>query len=233
MKKETESLKVGAPDEGFDNFIGPVIHRASFDKLKSVIDEASKDSDLNLLTGGKYDDSKGFFVHPTIYVSSSPDHKIFNTEFFGPILAVYVYPDEEFDSIMKTVDKAGGGYALTGSVFAQERTVLRKAEEGLRYSAGNFYLNCKSTGAVVGQQPFGGGRSSGTNDKAGSAALLGRFVSMRFASRPLSSPVDLSLMMTITGRSRRSLTLLRGSYILAMKYKMMEWSIMYIIVIPG
>lgn len=175
----TEALKIGAPDDSPENFIGPVIHRPSFEKLKKVIDEAKNDEELTLLTGGTYDDSKGYYVTPTIYVSSNPEHKIFNTEFFGPILAIYIYPDEAFDEVIKLVDRSGGGYALTGAVFASSRNILRKAEEGLRYASGNFYLNCKSTGAVVGQQPFGGGRSSGTNDKAGSAALLSRFVSMR------------------------------------------------------
>lgn len=179
IKAETEALKIGAPDDSAQNFIGPVIHRASFDKLKKAIDEAKNDKELTLLTGGKYDDSKGYYVNPTIYVASNPDHKFFNVEFFGPILVVYVYPDESFEEIIKIVDRSGGGYALTGSVFASDRTVLRKAEEGLRYASGNFYLNCKSTGAVVGQQPFGGGRASGTNDKAGSAGLLSRFVSVR------------------------------------------------------
>ncbi|KAF8469037.1 delta-1-pyrroline-5-carboxylate dehydrogenase [Kalaharituber pfeilii] len=176
---DTQALKIGAPDDNAQNFIGPVIHRASFDKLKRVIDDAKNDNELELLTGGKYDDSKGYYVHPTIYVSKNPHHKLFNVEFFGPILGVYVYPDESFAEILKVVDSTGGGYALTGSVFASDRAVLRQAEEGLRYASGNFYLNCKSTGAVVGQQPFGGGRASGTNDKAGSAALLSRFVSMR------------------------------------------------------
>jgi len=179
IKSEVEALKVGAPDEGFDNFIGPVIHRASFDKLKGVIDAGNKDPSLTLLTGGKYDDSKGFYIHPTVYVSKDPKHEFFQKEFFGPVLTVYVYPDAEWEGIMKTVDETGGGYGLTGAVFANDRTVLRQAEDALRNSAGNFYLNCKCTGAVVGQQPFGGARASGTNDKAGSMSLLGRFVSTR------------------------------------------------------
>ena len=179
LKEETEALHVGAPDDGAQNFTGPVIHRASFDKLKNVIDEARNDEDLTLLVGGRYDDSKGYYIYPTIYISSNPDHKIFNTEFFGPILAVYAYPDEAFDEVIKLVDCSGGGYALTGSIFASDRLALQKAEDRLRYASGNFYLNCKCTGAVVGQQPFGGGRASGTNDKAGSAGLLSRFVSVR------------------------------------------------------
>ncbi|CAZ81355.1 unnamed protein product [Tuber melanosporum] len=189
LKAETSELKVGAPDESFENFIGPVIHRGSFDKLKGVIDSAKSDSSLKLLVGGKYDDSKGFFIHPTIYVANSPDHKIFNNELFGPILAVYVYPDEDFEGVMKTIDGSGGGYALTGSVFAKDRMVIRKAEDALRNSAGNFYINAKCTGAVVGQQPFGGARASGTNDKAGSMNILTRFVSARSIKEEFT-PID-------------------------------------------
>ncbi|KAI5810112.1 Aldehyde/histidinol dehydrogenase [Peziza echinospora] len=180
LVSETKALRIGAPDASHANFIGPVIHRQSFEKLKRVIDEANKDPGLELLVGGKYDDSEGYYISPTIYrATQSPSHKIFNEEYFGPILAVHVFPDAEFESTLDTVDKSGGGYALTGSIFASDRRVLRLAEEKLRYSAGNFYLNCKSTGAVVGQQPFGGARGSGTNDKAGSGNLLSRFVSLR------------------------------------------------------
>ncbi|PWW77016.1 delta-1-pyrroline-5-carboxylate dehydrogenase 1 [Tuber magnatum] len=189
LKEETSKLKIGAPDESFENFIGPVIHRGSFDKLKGVIDSAKLDSSLNLLVGGKYDDSRGFFVHPTIYVANSPNHKLFNDELFGPILAVYVYPDEDFEGVMKAIDETGGGYALTGSVFAKDRMVIRKAEDTLRNSAGNFYINAKCTGAVVGQQPFGGARASGTNDKAGSMNILTRFVSARSIKEEFA-PID-------------------------------------------
>lgn len=182
LVEETAKLKIGPPEE-FDNFIGPVIHQQSFDKLSKVIDEAKDDSELECIVGGTYDGSEGYFIHPTIYVTQSPDHKLMSTELFGPVLVVYVYDDtaepvQSFIDICKTVDTASD-YALTGAVFAQDRQVLRFAEEALRNSAGNFYLNCKSTGAVVGQQPFGGARASGTNDKAGSANLLARFVSMR------------------------------------------------------
>ncbi|CUS12697.1 unnamed protein product [Tuber aestivum] len=189
LKEETSKLKVGAPDESFENFIGPVIHRASFDKLKSVIDSAKLDSSLNLLVGGKYNDSKGFFIHPTIYVANSPAHKLLNDELFGPILTVYIYSDEDFEGVMKTIDESGGGYALTGSVFAKDRMVIRKAEDALRNSAGNFYINAKCTGAVVGQQPFGGARASGTNDKAGSMNILTRFVSARSIKEEFT-PID-------------------------------------------
>ncbi|CCX14886.1 Aldehyde/histidinol dehydrogenase [Pyronema domesticum] len=178
LKTEVEGLKVGPP-EGWENFIGPVIHRESFEKLRAVIDAANKDKKLKLLTGGKYDDSEGFYIHPTVYVAKDPAHELFNKELFGPVLVVYVYKDSEWEDILKTVEKGGGGYALTGSVFAKDRSVIRQAEEALREAAGNFYINCKSTGAVVGQQPFGGARASGTNDKAGSMSLLTRFVSAR------------------------------------------------------
>jgi 1-pyrroline-5-carboxylate dehydrogenase len=177
---ETEKLKVGPPED-FGNFIGAVIHEASFRKLSKAIDEAKNDKDLELITGGKYDGSKGYFIHPTIYVAKTSSHPNLSTEFFGPILTIYVYDDSSptaFEDICKTVDQTSE-YGLTGSVFATDRAAARYAEEALRNSAGNFYINCKSTGAVVGQQPFGGGRASGTNDKAGSANLLSRFVSLR------------------------------------------------------
>lgn len=180
LKSETEKLQVGPPED-FANFIGPVIHQRSFDKLSKVIDDAKSDSELELLAGGKYDSSKGYFIHPTIYVTRNPNHALMSTELFGPILTVHVYDDSApsaFAGICKTIDTTSA-YALTGSVFAQDRAAVRFAEEALRNSAGNFYINCKSTGAVVGQQPFGGARASGTNDKAGSANLLTRFVSMR------------------------------------------------------
>jgi 1-pyrroline-5-carboxylate dehydrogenase len=177
---KTEKLKVGPPED-FGNFIGAVIHEASFKKLSKVVDEAKNDKDLELLTGGKYDSSEGYFVHPTIYVAKTSSHAYLETEFFGPILTIYVYDDSlstAFEDICQTVDQTSD-YALTGSVFARDRAAIRYAEEALRNSAGNFYINCKSTGAVVGQQPFGGARASGTNDKAGSANLLSRFVSLR------------------------------------------------------
>lgn len=180
LVEETEKLKIGAPED-FGNFIGPVIHEASFKKLSGVIDAAKDDNSLTLLTGGKYDSSKGWFVHPTIYETSDPMHSNMKTEFFGPILHAYVYDDSKpnaFEEICKIVDSTTE-YGLTGAVFAQDRAALRYAEEALRHSAGNFYVNGKCTGAVVGQQPFGGARASGTNDKAGSFALLSRFVSMR------------------------------------------------------
>ncbi|KAF2870003.1 Aldehyde/histidinol dehydrogenase [Massariosphaeria phaeospora] len=177
---ETEALKVGDHTD-FSNFIGPVIHEASFKKLSGVIDEAKNDKELELLVGGKYDSSKGYFIHPTIYQTTNPNHPLLSRELFGPVLVVYVYDDaapNAFQNIMTQIDETSE-YALTGAVFAKNREVIRSAEEALKHAAGNFYINCKCTGAVVGQQPFGGSRASGTNDKAGSANLLSRFVNMR------------------------------------------------------
>lgn len=179
---ETKKLKVGPPED-FSNFIGPVIHENSFNKLKSVLDNAKTDKGLELLVGGTYDGSKGYYVHPTIYQTTAVNHSLMSRELFGPILVVYVYDDssspaDAFINICKEIDGTSE-YALTGAVFAQNREAIRYAEDALRNAAGNFYINCKCTGAVVAQQPFGGARASGTNDKAGSANLLGRFVSVR------------------------------------------------------
>ncbi|KAF8865486.1 delta-1-pyrroline-5-carboxylate dehydrogenase 1 [Acephala macrosclerotiorum] len=179
---ETSKLSIGAPTD-HKNFIGPVIHAASFKKLSGAIDAAKDDRELELLTGGKYDDSKGYFIHPTIYLTTNPTHPLLSTELFGPILVCYIYDDttspvSAFASACELVDSTSE-YGLTGSIFASDRAAIRFAEDALRNSAGNFYINCKSTGAVVGQQPFGGARASGTNDKAGSMNILNRFVSMR------------------------------------------------------
>jgi 1-pyrroline-5-carboxylate dehydrogenase len=181
--KETSALNIGSPWDP-KNFIGPVIHEPSFKKLSGVIEDAKSDSELKLLVGGKYDGSKGYFIHPTIYETTNPSHKLLSNELFGPILTTYVYDDTTGDAAQAFIDAcklvdSTSEYGLTGSVFASDRAAVLVAQEALRNSAGNFYINCKSTGAVVGQQPFGGARGSGTNDKAGSMNLLGRFVSVR------------------------------------------------------
>jgi len=190
---ETKKLKQGAPSASFDNFIGPVIHAASFNKLKDTIDAAKSDSALELLVGGTYDDSTGYYITPTIYATTDPDHPLLSRELFGPILVIHIYDDatqpSSFEQICAKIDSTTP-YALTGAVFAQDRTAIRKAEELLRHSAGNFYINVKCTGAVVGQQPFGGARASGTNDKAGSASILSRFVSMRSVKEQFVEDVD-------------------------------------------
>ncbi|KAJ5092576.1 hypothetical protein NUU61_007446 [Penicillium alfredii] len=179
LKAGVKEITMGSPDKDLEAFMGPVIHRRSFDKIKSIIDSSNKDPSLKLLAGGTYDDSVGFYVNPTVYQVDSPEHRLFNEEIFGPVLAVYVYPDAEWNSTLKKVDEAGGNFALTGAIFAQDRGAIRQAEDTLRYSAGNFYINCKTTAALIGQQSFGGSRASGTNDKAGSSDLVRRFTSPR------------------------------------------------------
>lgn len=187
---ETESLQVGSPLD-FKNFIGPVIHKTSYEKLASIITAAKTDPTLELVVGGAHSSEEGYFIHPTIYVTTDPTHKLLSTELFGPILVLYIYPDSpssptssadttntEFTTLCTTLAQSSD-YALTASIFARDRSAITSAESILRHAAGNFYINTKCTGAVVGQQPFGGGRASGTNDKAGSRALLGRFVSGR------------------------------------------------------
>ncbi|EEB07153.1 delta-1-pyrroline-5-carboxylate dehydrogenase [Schizosaccharomyces japonicus yFS275] len=178
LVRETKALKVGHPTSDMANFVGPVIHRASFDKLKGVLSRAEADSEVEILVGGKADDSVGFFVEPTILVSANPKHDIFVTEYFGPVVSVYVYDDDKLDEVCEVIDTVTP-YGLTGSIFAQDRLVVSQLSARLRNAAGNFYINDKCTGAVVGEQPFGGARASGTNDKAGSGMILSRFVSPR------------------------------------------------------
>ncbi|KAK6199288.1 delta-1-pyrroline-5-carboxylate dehydrogenase [Scheffersomyces amazonensis] len=164
--------------ESLNSFMGPVIHEASYKKLSNALEEAQSDPELEIIIGGAHDNSNGFFIQPTLIKTTNPNHKFLSTEFFGPILTVYTYPDTEFENIIESIDSVTS-YGLTGSIFARDRQAIRIAEEKLRYAAGNFYINDKSTGAVVGQQWFGGARASGTNDKAGSGNILSRFVSVR------------------------------------------------------
>jgi 1-pyrroline-5-carboxylate dehydrogenase len=183
---ETEALSMGDVTD-LSNFMGAVIDRRSYDKLAGVLDRARSDSKLEVIAGGTADDSDGYFVRPTVLVGEDPAHDVFRTEFFGPVLAVHVYEDNDFDSVLSTVD-AASPYALTGSIIADDRAAVLKASEALRFTAGNFYVNDKPTGAVVGQQPFGGGRASGTNDKAGSVHNLLRWVSPRSIKETFVAP---------------------------------------------
>ena len=160
------------------NFMGAVIDDRAFARHKAAIDRAHATSSITVEAGGSYDDSVGYFVRPTILSSTDPTDEIFTTEYFGPILGVHVYPDRAFDRMLDQMESVAP-YALTGSIIAQDRAVIAKVAEKLRFAAGNFYINDKPTGAVVGQQPFGGGRASGTNDKAGSAQNLLRWTSVR------------------------------------------------------
>ncbi|KAF1834576.1 delta-1-pyrroline-5-carboxylate dehydrogenase mitochondrial precursor [Decorospora gaudefroyi] len=141
LVEDVKGITQGSPHEDLAAFMGPVIHRRSFEKIKAVIDESNEDSSLKILVGGTYDDSEGFYIKPTVYLSDSPDHKLFNYEIFGPVLAIYVYPDAEWNQILEKVDQAGGNFALTGAIFANSRAAIREAEDALRYSAGNFYIS--------------------------------------------------------------------------------------------
>ncbi|CCE72519.1 Piso0_000099 [Millerozyma farinosa CBS 7064] len=174
----TISIGNCADPASLNSFMGPVIHEGSFDKLANAIEKAKSDPELEIVTGGEYDKSTGFYVKPTLVQTTNPNHEFLSKEFFGPLLTTYVYEDSKYEQILEQIDSSTS-YGLTGAVFARDRDAIRLAEEKLRYSAGNFYINDKCTGAVVGQQWFGGARMSGTNDKAGSGNILNRFVSVR------------------------------------------------------
>jgi 1-pyrroline-5-carboxylate dehydrogenase len=190
LKRDVGSFKMG-PVEDFTNFINAVISEVSFDKLAKYIDDAKKDKSVEIITGGNYDKSKGWFVEPTILKVNDPYYVTMCTELFGPVLTLYIYDDAKFDEMLDVVDKTSI-YALTGSIIAQDRYAIAKATQHLRNAAGNFYINDKPTGAVVGQQPFGGARGSGTNDKAGSMINLLRWVSPRTIKETFDPPKDYS-----------------------------------------
>jgi len=184
----TEQLSVGDPTD-FQTFMGAVIDEPSYRKHEAVLTHAGSDSHLRLVTGGECDDSVGWFVHPTVYETDDPRHDLMQRELFGPILTVYPYPDSDWESVLDLVDTTSP-YGLTGAVFADDRRAIAEASHRLRHAAGNFYVNDKPTGAVVGQQPFGGGRLSGTNDKAGSELNLTRWVSARAIKETFVPPVE-------------------------------------------
>lgn len=188
LVSEVRSLPMGDVTD-FRNFLGAVIDHRAFNRLDNVLSSVRSAPDVEVLTGGTADGSEGYFVAPTVLLSDAPEHEIFRTEFFGPILAVHVYEDREYDLVLNQVDK-GTAYGLTGSLIASDRTAITHASERLRFAAGNFYINDKPTGAVVGQQPFGGGRASGTNDKAGSIYNLLRWVSPRTIKENFLPPVQ-------------------------------------------
>ncbi len=185
---DVKSMKMGSPED-FSNFITAVIHEGSFDKLASYIDQAKKDADAEIIIGGNYDKSKGYFIEPTVIVTTNPKYTTMETELFGPVITVYVYEDAQWSETLKLVDTTSE-YALTGAVFSTDRYAIEEATVALQNAAGNFYINDKPTGAVVGQQPFGGARASGTNDKAGSALNLLRWVSPRTIKETLVAPED-------------------------------------------
>ncbi|MGY1641483.1 L-glutamate gamma-semialdehyde dehydrogenase [Geodermatophilus sp. SYSU D00703] len=184
----TEALPMGDVTD-LSNFLGAVIDRRAFSKLSGVLERAKEDDALTIVAGGQADDREGFFVRPTIVEGTDPGHEVFTTEYFGPVLAVHVYDDADYDTALAQMESVAP-YALTGAVIAQDRAAIAHAERFLRFAAGNFYVNDKPTGAVVGQQPFGGGRASGTNDKAGAAQNLLRWTSTRVVKETFVPPTD-------------------------------------------
>lgn len=188
LLEDLNSFKMGSPED-LNNFITAVIHEGSFDKLAKYIDQAKADDDAEIIAGGRYDKSKGYFIEPTVIVTSNPKYSTMCTELFGPVITIYVYNDEDFTETLKLVDGTSE-YALTGAILATSRYAINQATTALQNAAGNFYINDKPTGAVVGQQPFGGARASGTNDKAGSAQNLLRWVSPRLIKETFVTPTD-------------------------------------------
>jgi 1-pyrroline-5-carboxylate dehydrogenase len=188
LKKQVDSIKMGAPDD-MSNFMTAVISKSAFNKITGYIDDAKKDKDAEVIIGGGYDDSKGYFIEPTVILAKDPHYVTMEEELFGPVLTVYVYKDDQWKESLELVDKTSP-YGLTGAIFAQDRYVIACATEKLENAAGNFYINDKPTGAVVNQQPFGGARGSGTNDKAGSMWNLIRWMSVRSIKENFNPPTD-------------------------------------------
>ncbi len=188
LVKDVKSMKMGSPED-MSNFLSSVIHEGSFDKLATYIDNAKGAKDAEIIVGGNYDKSVGYFVDATVIETTNPHYETMETELFGPVLTVYVYEDEKWEETLALVDSTSP-YALTGAIFSQDRYAIEQATKALVNCAGNFYINDKPTGAVVGQQPFGGARASGTNDKAGSILNLLRWVSPRTIKETFVPPTD-------------------------------------------
>jgi len=185
---DLKTIKMGSP-ENFTNFFNAVIDRRSFDKIAKYIEQAKKDKNVEVLFGGSYDDSVGYFVEPTVLLASDPKYTTMCEEIFGPVITIYVYDEDQFEETLTLVDETSD-YALTGAIFSKDRYAIDLAAKKLVNAAGNFYINDKPTGAVVGQQPFGGARGSGTNDKAGASMNLLRWVSARTIKETFVSPTD-------------------------------------------
>jgi 1-pyrroline-5-carboxylate dehydrogenase len=183
-----KSFKMGSPEDS-SNFINAVIDERAFDKIAGFIDYAKAQSDAEIIVGGSYDKSKGYFIDPTVIVTTNPKFRTLSEEIFGPVLTIYVYPENQFEETLKLLDETSE-YALTGSIMSNDRYAIQVATKALENAAGNFYINDKPTGAVVGQQPFGGARGSGTNDKAGAAMNLLRWVSARTIKETFVPPTD-------------------------------------------
>lgn len=188
VKKDVASIKMGTPED-FSNFVNAVIDERSFDKIAGYIDYIKEQDDAKIICGGGYDKSVGYFIEPTVVVTTNPKFRTMCEEIFGPVVTIYVYDENKYEETLEILDETSD-YALTGAVFAQERYAIITATEKLQNAAGNFYINDRPTGAVVGQQPFGGARGSGTNDKAGSYLNLVRWVSPRTFKENLVPPTD-------------------------------------------
>ena len=188
LLEDLESIKMGSPED-LSNFVTAVIHEGSFDKIAGYIESAKKSPETEIIAGGGYDKSKGYFIEPTVIVSKNAKYETMCTELFGPVITIFIYEDTDFEKTLKLIDQTSE-YALTGAVFSTDRYAANMATRALENSAGNFYINDKPTGAVVGQQPFGGARASGTNDKAGSALNLLRWVSPRMIKETFVTPED-------------------------------------------
>ena len=186
--EDLKSINMGSPED-LSNFITAVIHENAFNKIAKYIDNAKSDSKVEVIAGGSYNKSKGYFIEPTVLVVKDPNYVTMREEIFGPIITIYIYDDNDFDKILDLIDTSTK-YALTGAVLAKDRNVIEKATKALRNAAGNFYVNDKPSGAVVGKQPFGGARASGTNDKAGSMLNLLRWVSPRLIKETFVTPTD-------------------------------------------
>ena len=188
LEDDLKSISMGSP-ENFENFVTSVIDEKSFDKISKYIDDANDSDSAEVIIGGSYDKSKGYFIKPTVILTSDPNYVTMREEIFGPVMTIYVFKDSDFDKTLDLVDKTSE-YALTGAILANDRYIVEKATKALKNSAGNFYINDKPTGAVVGKQPFGGARGSGTNDKAGSMLNLLRWVSPRLIKETFVTPTD-------------------------------------------
>ena len=188
LQDDLESISMGSP-ENLENFVTSVIDEKSFDKISSYIKNAKLSSDAEVVIGGNFDKSKGYFIEPTVILTKDPNYVTMREEIFGPVMTIYVYSDNKFEETLRLVDKTSE-YALTGAILASDRYIVEKATKALKHSAGNFYINDKPTGAVVGKQPFGGARGSGTNDKAGSMLNLLRWVSPRLIKETFVTPTD-------------------------------------------
>ena len=188
LKQQIKGIKIGSPID-FENFMTAVIHKNSFDKIVSYIEDAKNDDCVEIICGGDYDDTNGYFVSPTVIKTSDPKYKTMTEEIFGPLVTIYIYEDNNWDQTLELIDGTSE-YALTGAVISTDKESIDYALKKLQYSAGNFYINDKPSGAVVGQQPFGGSRASGTNDKAGSKLNLLRWVSPRLIKENFNPPKD-------------------------------------------